>query len=402
MSFHKIYPYIFGLILLALFTTPLFAENVVLVIIDGARYTETFGDPFRYHVPYMTEIAEEGIYNDEFYNDGFTYTSRAIPAIWCGAWTEVRDTTYNGRDTQYTQNPSIFEYFRHDTGVPQSQCYYVLKYVSSLWLPSFHPDYGPDYWPTFISEGSDDLDVLDNALEVIEEEHPQFLLVYFADVDHYGHTGVWADYLRAIEIADSAVGVLWDTIQSDEVYAGNTTMIVTNDHGRHDDAHGGFSGHGCDCQGCRHIMLLAVGPGIRAGEVTEEYRTIPDIAVTISDILDIDHVEATGEVMVELFEEDEVDDTRQSTMPDDVILRQNYPNPFNPSTTVSYTLHQPGWARVSIFNSVGQQITTLADCNHAVGTHIVEVSTDGWASGVYLYRLETSAGVYTKRMMLVK
>ncbi|MFQ6614439.1 MAG: alkaline phosphatase family protein, partial [Fidelibacterota bacterium] len=235
------------------------AANVLIVIIDGARYSETFGDPDRAYIPRMDAIAQNGAIVNSFYNDSLTYTSRAIPALWCGSWTAVQDTVINGQATQYTQKPTLFEYFRKQTGASADSCVYVLKYVPSLWRPSFRADYGPDFWPSFVSEGSTDRDVLQNALTVMNTTHPRLLWVYFAGVDHAGHSGDWAAYTEAIQLADSCVGVLWDAVQQDSVYGGRTDLLVTNDHGRHDDQHGGFSGHGDDCDGCRHIMLLAAG-----------------------------------------------------------------------------------------------------------------------------------------------
>lgn len=127
-------------------------QNVVVVIIDGARYTETFGDPEHTYIPKMAELAQEGTIISEFYNDNYTYTSRAVPALWCGSWTDVTAINYQGSDTQYTEDPSIFEYFRKQKNQPETKCIHELTYVSSLWLQSFHTDYGEDYWPYTMSQ----------------------------------------------------------------------------------------------------------------------------------------------------------------------------------------------------------------------------------------------------------
>lgn len=60
---------------------------------------------------------------------------------------------------------------------------------------------------------------------------------------------------------------------------------MTNDHGRHDDAHGGFEKHGDSCEGCRHILCLAVGRGFPAHRVIKQRRTQCDIAPTIGELL---------------------------------------------------------------------------------------------------------------------
>ncbi|MCB2212341.1 alkaline phosphatase family protein [bacterium] len=374
------------MLLLLLAVMPVYAENVVLVIIDGARYSETFGDPTRAHIPEMEELAERGAIVDEFYNDEYTWTSRAVPAIWCGDWTDVRDTTYQSQNTQYTLSPSIFEYFRHDTNAPADECYYVLKSLSSLWLPSFHPEYGPDYWPTFYSEGWTDLDVLDNAIDVLHDEQPQLMLVYFADVDHAGHSGVWNDYIAAIETADYCVSQLWNAIQADDHYRDNTVMMVTNDHGRHDDQHGGFSGHGDGCDGCRHIMMLAIGPEIESELISTEYRTIPDFAVTACEILGVDPAYAGGEVMDEIFVQNTTGEPVASPLPDQSSLVNVYPNPFNASTRISVTLKQPGHLRLDVFNLNGELITTISDGSVSAGDQAFTFSAVELTSGLYFVR----------------
>ncbi len=45
-------------------------KRVVLVIIDGLRYSEGFGDPAHEFVPRMAALAEQGAVVDDFRNDG--------------------------------------------------------------------------------------------------------------------------------------------------------------------------------------------------------------------------------------------------------------------------------------------------------------------------------------------
>ena len=289
------------LALLLLLPTIAPAQKVVLVIIDGARYSETLGDPDHTYIPKMWQLAQEGAYVDPFYNDHITYTSVAIPAIWCGAWTETVDTFYNGGNTQYTLKPSIFEYFLKQSNLPREKCLYSLKFVNSLWLQSFHPEYGPAYWPYTISSGTSDNQVLQNTLAHIAQHHPPFMLVYLANTDSAGHDGNWTEYVNTLKEADRVVGELWNALQADDFYKDQTTMLITNDHGRHDEAHGGFQHHGDDCPGCQQIMFLAIGPDIKKGYVTTQYHSIPDAAVTAASILGIDMEYADGEVIEEIF-----------------------------------------------------------------------------------------------------
>lgn len=276
-------------------------DKVALVIIDGLRYSEGLGDPDHTYVPEMWALAQQGTIIEPFINDGYTYTSRAIPAIWCGAWTDVipfSDPDCGGSSNNYTQLPTIFEYYRKHLSRPDEDCIYFLKDVGCPWKASFEPDYGPDYWPLYHSVGTTDLDVWSQTEPLLEQYTPSFFLVYLASVDHEGHSGNWEDYLDSISTADSIVGMLWDYLQAHPFYAGTTTMIVTNDHGRHDYD---FSGHGDSCDGCRTIQFLAVGPDIQTGLVSTVPRTIPDIVPTIGELLGFPTEDSTGTAMIEIL-----------------------------------------------------------------------------------------------------
>jgi hypothetical protein len=59
-------------------------ENVVIVLIDGPRYSETWGDPSHKYIPGMNLTSKEGVVFTEFYNDGVTNTVNGHGAITTG------------------------------------------------------------------------------------------------------------------------------------------------------------------------------------------------------------------------------------------------------------------------------------------------------------------------------
>lgn len=276
-------------------------QHVILVIIDGARYSETLGDPLAQYVPRMHALAGQGAVVDTFLNDSLTYTQRAIPAIWSGTWVAPVDTIVNGASTQYTRVPTVWEYFRKGLQRDSTDALYETKILGSPWLPSFHPLYGPAYWPWYDMHDWSDPYVWQTARTRLATYHPHFAVLYLADVDHAGHLGVWDDYTAAIVTADSIVGKLWDFLQSDPVYRNTTTLLVTNDHGRHTEGTStGFVGHGDGCAGCRRIELLAVGSGVRQ-TLSPVRRRIPDIVPTIGALLGFSSPYSTGSAMTELL-----------------------------------------------------------------------------------------------------
>ncbi|MHB9028899.1 MAG: FlgD immunoglobulin-like domain containing protein [Candidatus Latescibacterota bacterium] len=94
-------------------------------------------------------------------------------------------------------------------------------------------------------------------------------------------------------------------------------------------------------------------------------------------------------------------------IPNTFILHQNTPNPFNPSTTISFTLPEPGAASLSIYSITGQKIRTLVSGQISGGAHSVvwdgrDERGKAVSSGVYLSRLEAGGKAEARRMLLIR
>jgi Zn-dependent metalloprotease len=88
-------------------------------------------------------------------------------------------------------------------------------------------------------------------------------------------------------------------------------------------------------------------------------------------------------------------------------LAQNSPNPFNPTTKISFSLAEAGPVRLAVYDARGRLVRELAKGAMAAGEQTVlwdgrDTAGQALASGIYLYRLETDAGVIAKRMTLLK
>ena len=94
--------------------------------------------------------------------------------------------------------------------------------------------------------------------------------------------------------------------------------------------------------------------------------------------------------------------TEAAAIPEAFALQQNYPNPFNPQTTIPYLLHRSEPVRLRVYDVQGRLVSTLVDKTQPAGQHIVAFDANRLPSGVYFYRLETSAGVQVKEMTLVR
>jgi len=88
-------------------------------------------------------------------------------------------------------------------------------------------------------------------------------------------------------------------------------------------------------------------------------------------------------------------------------LSQNYPNPFNPVTKMNYALPKRSRVIISVYNVLGQEVTTLLNKEQDYGYHTVTWNgTDRIgkqvASGVYFARLTTKNFSQTKKMLMLK
>ena len=84
-------------------------------------------------------------------------------------------------------------------------------------------------------------------------------------------------------------------------------------------------------------------------------------------------------------------------------LNQNYPNPFNPTTKISFELSVPSEVKLTIYNSLSQEVACLADSYSSAGKHSVQWNARDMSGGVYFYRL-TVGGESTavRKMLLLK
>jgi hypothetical protein len=91
-----------------------------------------------------------------------------------------------------------------------------------------------------------------------------------------------------------------------------------------------------------------------------------------------------------------------ANMPTQFALDQNYPNPFNPTTEIAFDLAKSGRVALTIYNVLGQEVTTLIDREMDAGSHSVQWDASNVSSGVYFYRISAGDFNQTKKMLLLK
>ncbi len=91
-----------------------------------------------------------------------------------------------------------------------------------------------------------------------------------------------------------------------------------------------------------------------------------------------------------------------SNLPGSITLAQNYPNPFNPVTQIAFELPESAQVKLEVFDLTGRKVATLADGQAQAGRHTIAFDASHLSSGIYLYRLQASGEVITKKLTLVK
>lgn len=88
--------------------------------------------------------------------------------------------------------------------------------------------------------------------------------------------------------------------------------------------------------------------------------------------------------------------------PMNFVLEQNYPNPFNPSTTIKFALPTTSNVTLTVYNMLGQKVSTLINDKMNAGFHSVPFDASNLASGMYIYRIEAASFSSVKKMLLIK
>lgn len=83
-------------------------------------------------------------------------------------------------------------------------------------------------------------------------------------------------------------------------------------------------------------------------------------------------------------------------------LHPNYPNPFNATTTIGFTLPSAALVKLTIFNSLGEQVATLVSSHLSAGEYRYPWNARGFASGIYVVRLEAEGMVQTGKVILLR
>jgi len=92
----------------------------------------------------------------------------------------------------------------------------------------------------------------------------------------------------------------------------------------------------------------------------------------------------------------------EAIIPSRIVLEANYPNPFNPGTVIRYSLSQPEYVTLKVYNAIGSEVRTLYEGYKNAGTFEEKFDAINLASGIYFYELHAGKYAKTRKMMLLK
>jgi hypothetical protein len=282
-------------------------ENVVVIIVDGPRYSETWGKENQEFIPHMKfDMAPEGVVFTNFRNNGPTYTNSGHTAVLTGFYQII-----NSGGGEKPKRLNVMQYWLRASEANANKAWLfgskdkvepLANCLDMAWADQFVPR--TDCGMNGVGTGyrTDSITVL-HVIDSMEMHKPNLVFINLREPDFSAHTGIWDDYISTIRQVDKDYYAIWHYLQNSPHYKDNTTLFITNDHGRHLDSVGSFANHGDACEGCQHINLFAAGPDFKNNEVNPRDYELIDIPSTIAELLHIQMSSSDGRIIKDLFHE---------------------------------------------------------------------------------------------------
>lgn len=118
-----------------------------------------------------------------------------------------------------------------------------------------------------------EVEVLDNymhfqAKDYLKNKKPKAMFISYGETDEFAHEGHYGHYLNAAHQFDAWLSEIWNFVESDPLYKGKTTLLITTDHGRGDKIKAQWTSHGDKVKDCHEIWYAMIGAKVPAlGEV---------------------------------------------------------------------------------------------------------------------------------------
>ncbi len=283
-------------------------EHVIILVIDGVRHTETFGDSTFQNIPNLKyKLAPQGILNTNFRaNPPRTTTNAGHTAMTTGRNQRIRND-----GSQLPRFPSMFQYFMKTHDIHKDKLWVIsskgkLSILGNTKHRKWRDLYQPHVFCGRNGNGKDyvgDSRTWEKVKQVVQTYAPKLMLINLLAPDARAHANNWEGYIEAIKQSDKYALELWEMIQSHPEMKDKTTLFITTDHGRNADGYkDGFISHGPGTDSNRRIFLLTLGPDTKKGiQIEQAKHELIDLPATIAHFFNFSMPTSRGKVMHELF-----------------------------------------------------------------------------------------------------
>jgi predicted AlkP superfamily pyrophosphatase or phosphodiesterase len=236
-------------------------QRIMIISLDGARPDVLL----RGDAPNVRELCRRGCFTFWAQTIDFTVTLPAHTSMLTGVTPERHgvwtDSDWPRYDRTHPAVPTLFQLAK-SAGLTTAMAAGKSKFDSLNVPGSLDWSYVPQYY-------APDLQVAQQAVDMIREHRPQVMLVHLPGPDSAGHRSGWGSdpQLESIHEVDSAVGLILNALQQVGLLD-ETVVIVTADHGGI-----GYS-HWTKDDRTKHIPWIIAGPGIRQNVDLAQYSDL--------------------------------------------------------------------------------------------------------------------------------
>ena len=268
------------------------ARNVVVVAIDGVRWQEVFGAGRDTLMPFLwSVVARQGqLFGNRALASRMRVTNRLNFSY--PGYQEMLAGYVDPRidNNRFGPNPNVtvLEWLNRQPDLRGR----VAAFGSWIVLDDIFARRTDGFVVRAGGAGGEEI-IPDSALHAqasryLGEHKPRVMFVGYGDTDYHAHARSEERYRAALRDADRFVGELCRTLQDMPEYRGNTTLIVTTDHGR--GRGDNWSSHGWRTRGSGETWLAIIGPGVPPlGERSDTETTTSQVAATIAAALGLDY-----------------------------------------------------------------------------------------------------------------
>lgn len=309
--------------------SPYDGPRVVVLVLDGVRDEESFGDTWSQVVDgppselmprTWEQLVPQGSRATHVHSAGLTLTGPGHATMLSGVRQAFGNYEVLDEPGAYRPElPTIFEELRIQKGISKQRVSFAAN--ASLVQPmasSNTPGMGYELGANFrlVGDQAPDVDVerggtKDNVVfdvleTLVSRRQPALLVANLHQVDRATHGVGEHTYADHLEILDQRLPDFVAWLYERRATQEDAWVFVVSDHGRHHEAGTDppWQSHGDACLGCRGIPWFVMGPGVEADRALDTPLLLEDLAPTAAALLDIDLPWAEGRVARDFFSQD--------------------------------------------------------------------------------------------------